>query len=297
MCLREPTAEEGLPGPVLYGNPDLEADVETIHSQMPLTSYHNNKPKALWLHGEPLSSVGNGVSMKAIVDMASRVDCFIAISSEVQRRIARFYGRESVVIYPPVDTARFAPAGRPDEFFLVLGRLIPYKRADLAVKAFNELGLPLVIAGDGRDRTRLEAMAKPNVKFLGRVSDAEAADLMARCRAFIFPGLEDFGIAPVQAMAAGRPVIAFAGGGALDTVSEGQTGLLFREQTSESLVAAVQNFDESHFDPAAIRKHAETFDKNVFEKKLLSFVEEKREISNSKFQIPISNPTGALRSL
>lgn len=213
---------------------------------------------------------------------AQRVDHFIAISSEVQRRIAGFYGRESVVIYPPVDTARFAPAARHDDFFLVLGRLIPYKRADLAVQAFNKLGLPLVVAGDGRDGPRLEATAGSNVTFLGRVGDAQAADLMARCRAFIFPGLEDFGIAPVQAMAAGRPVIAFAGGGALDTVIEGQTGLLFREPTPESLAAAVQDFDECRFDTAAIRKHAEKFDKNVFENKLLAFVQEKRELKETR---------------
>ena len=111
-----------------------------------------------------------------------------------------------------------ACAPQHDDYFLILSRLIPYKRIDLAVAAFNELGLPLVIAGDGRDRARLQAMAKSNITFLGRVDDARAAELMAHCRAFIFPGLEDFGIAPVQAQAAGRPVIAFAGGGALDTV-------------------------------------------------------------------------------
>lgn len=209
---------------------------------------------------------------------AGRVDYFIAISSDVQRRIAGFYGRDSVVIYPPVDTARFAPAARHDDFFLVLGRLIPYKRADLAVQAFNKLGLPLVVAGDGRDGPRLEAMAGSNITFLGRVGHADAADLMARCRAFIFPGLEDFGIAPVQAMAAGRPVIAFAGGGALDTVVEGQTGILFREPTPECLAAAVRVFDECRFDAAAIRRHAETFDTSVFEKRLLAFVQEKMEL-------------------
>jgi glycosyltransferase involved in cell wall biosynthesis len=209
---------------------------------------------------------------------AQRVDYFIAISSEIQQRIARYYGRESVVIYPPVDTGRFTPAGKPDDYFLVLGRLIPYKRADLAMKAFSRLGLPLVVAGEGRDRARLEAMAAPNVTFLGRVSNAEAARLMAHCRAFVFPGLEDFGIAPVQAMAAGRPVIAFAGGGALDTVVEGRTGLLFYEQTAESLEAAVRAFDDRCFDPAEIRRHAGQFDTSVFERRLMGFVDEKRAL-------------------
>ena len=208
---------------------------------------------------------------------AQRVDHFIAISSEIQRRIAQFYGRESVVIYPPVETARFQPAARPEDYFLLLGRLIPYKRTDLAVQAFNRLGLPLVVAGDGRDRARLEAMAKPNVRFLGRVSDGEAADLMARCRAFVFPGLEDFGIAPVQAMAAGRPVIAYSGGGALDTVVEGRTGLFFREQTPNSLEAAVRSFDDTCFETGVIRRHAKQFDTTVFEQRLMDFVREKQK--------------------
>ena len=215
---------------------------------------------------------------------AARVDHFVAISSEVQRRIARFYGRNSVVIYPPVDTSRFTPSARQDDFFLVLGRLIPYKRVDLAVQAFNRLGLPLIVAGDGRDRSRLEAMARPNVTFLGRVSDAEAADLMARCRAFIFPGLEDFGIAPVQAMAAGRPVIAQQGGGALDTVIEGVTGLFFQEPTPESLMAAVQRFETLHFDSLAIRAHAGRFDTRVFEESLTAFVDSKLESSGAKVE-------------
>ncbi len=203
---------------------------------------------------------------------ARRVDHFIAISSEVQRRIARFYGRDSVIIYPPVAIDRFNVADSVDDYFLVLGRLIPYKRVDLAVRACSELGLPLLVAGDGRDRARLERMAGPAVKFLGRVPDTEVPALVARCRAFIFPGLEDFGIAPVQAMAAGRPVIAFAGGGALDTVAENHTGHLFREQTVESLAAVLRQFSASRFDPAAIRAHALKFDRRVFEQKLLDFI-------------------------
>ncbi len=204
---------------------------------------------------------------------AQRVDHFIAISSEVQRRIARFYGRDSVIIYPPVAIDRFDVADSAGDYFLVLGRLIPYKRVDLAVRACTELDLPLLVAGDGRDRARLERMAGPTVKFLGRVPDAEIPALVARCRAFIFPGLEDFGIAPVQAMAAGRPVIAFAGGGALDTVIENQTGHLFREQTIESLVAVLRQFGASRFDPAAIRAHALKFDRQVFEQKLRDFID------------------------
>jgi len=206
---------------------------------------------------------------------AQRVHHFIAISTEVQARIKRYYGRESVIIPPPVDTSRFQPAARHDDYFLILSRLIPYKRIDLAVEAFNELGLPLVIAGDGRDRSRLQAMAKSNITFVGFVDDAHAADLIAHCRAFIFPGLEDFGIAPVQAQAAGRPVVAFAGGGALDTVQEGVTGLFFREPTPSSLADAIRRFDDRRFDPATIREFALQFDTRVFKRNLSALIADK----------------------
>ncbi|MGD2207252.1 MAG: glycosyltransferase [Anaerolineae bacterium] len=205
---------------------------------------------------------------------AERVDAFVAISHEIQARIRRFYGCESTVLYPPVDTQRFAPVESHDDYFLIVSRLIPYKRIDLAVRAFSEVGLPLWIGGDGRDRARLEAIAGPNVRFLGYVPDEEVGSLMAHCRAFIFPGLEDFGIAPVQAMAAGRPVIAYKGGGALDTVVEGVAGTLFDQQTPESLASAIRRFDEAVFDPAAIRAHAERFDVRVFKSKLGVFIQE-----------------------
>jgi glycosyltransferase involved in cell wall biosynthesis len=210
---------------------------------------------------------------------AGRVDAFVAISDEVRDRIRRLYGRESVVIYPPVRAQRFAPArGQASTFpqgdyFLIVSRLIPYKRIDLAVQAFNELELPLWIAGDGRDRASLEAMAGPNVRFLGRVSDEELCQLMAGCRAFVFPGVEDFGIAPVEAMAAGQPVIAYAGGGALDTVVEGITGVFFHEQTATSLAKAVRRLDGMTFDGATIRAHAEQFDVSAFKAGLREFLQ------------------------
>jgi glycosyltransferase involved in cell wall biosynthesis len=205
---------------------------------------------------------------------ANRVDTFVAISDEIQKRIHRCYGRESTVIHPPVDTRRFAPADKYDDYFLIVSRLIPYKRIDLAVRAFTELGLPLKISGDGRDRESLQAIAGPNVQFLGYVPNNDLGQLMARCRAFVFPGLEDFGITPVQAMAAGRPVIAYAGGGALDYVVEGVSGTFFNEQTPESLADAVRRFDAGIFDPATIRAHAQQFDTNVFKSKLLAFIQD-----------------------
>jgi glycosyltransferase involved in cell wall biosynthesis len=207
---------------------------------------------------------------------AGRVAAFVAISREVQERVQRFYGTESAIIYPPVDTDSFLPVtnGQVQDYYLIVSRLIPYKRIDLAVQAFNQLGLPLWIGGDGRDRASLEAMAGPNVRFLGRVPDEELADLMAGCRAFLFPGLEDFGITPVQAMAAGRPVIAFAGGGAMDYVVEGETGAFFHEQTPESLAEAVRTLDTASADPSVIRAHALKFDARVFESQLRAFVQE-----------------------
>jgi len=205
---------------------------------------------------------------------AERVDRFIAISEEIRRRIAKYYRRDSTVIYPPVDTSRFSLSHSHDDYFLIVSRLVPYKRIDLAVEAFNELGLPLLIAGDGRDRRRLEAMANSNVRFLGRVSEEELKRLMARCRAFVFPGKEDFGIAPVEAQACGRPVIAYAGGGALETVVEGVTGLFFREQTPQALIEAVRRFDEHSFDPQVIRRHAQRFDTTVFQERLRAFIRE-----------------------
>lgn len=205
---------------------------------------------------------------------AQRVNHFIAISSEIQERIWRYYHRESEIIYPPAEVAeRFTPSDVTEDYFLIVSRLIPYKRIDLAVQACTRLGLPLLIGGKGRDLERLQAIAGPTVKFLGFVPDEDLPDLYARCRAFIFPGLEDFGITPVQAQAAGRPVIAFKGGGALDTVIPGKTGLFFEQQTVESLIEALQTFDERAFDPAAIRAHAMQFDTSVFNAAITSAVE------------------------
>ena len=215
---------------------------------------------------------------------ADRVDHFIAISGEVQRRIRKYYRRGSTIIYPPVETARFHPADGYDDYFLVVSRLIPYKRIDLAVLAFNELGLPLKIVGEGRDRAALQSLARPNIEFVGWVDDEALQGLLSRTRAFIFPGLEDFGIAPLEAMAAGRPVIAYAGGGALDTVQPGVTGEFFTELTPESLAGVVREFDPTRYDPATIRRHAEQFDRAVFQQKLGQFVEERFTAHRAVFE-------------
>ncbi len=203
---------------------------------------------------------------------ADRVTDFVAISKAVRERIAKYYQRDSTIIFPPVDVNRFSVSHEHGNYFLIISRLVPYKRIDLAVQAFNELGLPLVIAGDGRDRVRLQTMAKQNVKFLGRVSDEEAKNLLACCRAFLFPGEEDFGISPLEANACGKPVIAFAGGGALDSIVEDVTGRFFREPTAQSLADAVHTFDDHKYDPMTMRKHAEKFGTDMFKEKLVSQV-------------------------
>jgi len=208
---------------------------------------------------------------------ADRVDHFVAISRHVAARIKKYYRREAEVIYPPVNTSWLRPSSSVDDFFLLVGRLIPYKRADIAVEAFNRLGLPLKIAGTGSELESLRRMAKPNVEFLGRVSDQELAELYSRCLALIFPQEEDFGIVPLEAMAAGRPVIAYRAGGALETVVEGETGLFFDRQDAECLADAVRRFDPGRFEPRKARAQALRFDVEVFKRKLERFVREKND--------------------
>ena len=208
---------------------------------------------------------------------ADGVDAFSTISRTVAARVAKYYRRDSTVIYPPVDSGDFTPCDAPEDYFLVVSRLIPYKRIDLVVDAFNRLGLPLLIVGDGRVRPALQARAKPNIRFLGKIGDDEVRRCYSRCRAFIFPGEEDFGITPVEAQASGRPVIAYGAGGALDTVVDGVTGEHFFPQTADALAEAVASFDPARFDPIAVRRNAERFDTASFNEKLMQFVTGEKE--------------------
>lgn len=193
------------------------------------------------------------------------VDRLIANSTIVQQRINRHYGRNVPVIYPPVHVSRFEITQEPiGDYFLVVSRLVSYKRIDLAVEACTRLDKKLIVIGDGPDRGRLEAMAGPSVTFLGRLPDEEVVGYMQRSRAFLFPGLEDFGITPLEVNACGRPVIAFRGGGALDTVVPGLNGLFFHEQKPESLMEVLAYFDERQYDPERIRRHAQRFDEERF---------------------------------
>jgi len=204
---------------------------------------------------------------------ADRVDHFIANSQTVRARIKKYYGRESDVIHPPVDTHKFKTSTEPKSYFLTGGRLVAYKRFDLVVEAANRTGLPVKIFGSGPIEKELRERAKPNVEFFGRVSEKKLAELYAGAKAFIHPQEEDFGITPVESMAAGVPVIAFKRGGAVESVREGVSGTFFEEQSWEELADTMIRFDEKRFDPEAIKAHAETFSRKRFQDELRAYVE------------------------
>lgn len=205
---------------------------------------------------------------------AARVDHFVANSETVARRIAGAYGRTSQVIHPPVQLGRFTPSGRPaEDFYLVVARLVAYKRVDLAIAACNRLRRRLVVVGDGPERRRLQRLAGPTIEFAGILGDVEVAELYARCRAFLFPGCEDFGITAVEAQAAGRPVIAFGEGGATETVLSDETGVFFREQSADALVEAMQRLDRLAVDPAACVANARRFDATLFRQRMRDAIE------------------------
>jgi glycosyltransferase involved in cell wall biosynthesis len=205
------------------------------------------------------------------------VDHFVAISAAIAERIKKIYGRESDIIYPPVETAYFRPATTDGDYYLIVSRLNAYKRIDLAVSAFNELDLPLKIVGAGPARRQLAKLARPNIEFLGRRSDEEVKRLLSECRALIFPGEEDFGIVPLEALASGRPVIAYRAGGAVETLSDGETGIFFDEQSPRSLINAVNRFKFTVFSKEKLRAQALKFDKKVFQDKIERFIREKYE--------------------
>jgi len=207
------------------------------------------------------------------------VSRFVAISHHIADRIQRAYDRSSDVIYPPVDVQRFEVSDTVDDYYLVVGALVPYKRIDLAVAAANRLGRRLVIVGTGPEEARLRALAGPTVSFLGWRSDDEIARLYARCRALIFPAVEDFGITPLEAAAAGRPTIALARGGALETMvgldaAEAPTAVFFEEQSVEALTEAIARFEHAadRFETKALRARAESFDRPVFKQKLGEYI-------------------------
>jgi glycosyltransferase involved in cell wall biosynthesis len=231
------------------------------------------------------------------VRSAQRVHFFVAISKHIAAKIKAIYGRDATVIYPPVDTEHFYIREDQETYYLIVSALVPYKRIELAIEAFNQLGLPLKIAGDGPLKRSLEKKAGPNVEFLGWVEDRDLPDLYARCKALIFPGEEDFGIVPLEAHASGRPVIAYGKGGVLESViplnsfdekrkfDRGPTGIFFTEPTPRGLIAAVEYFKKEGdaFDSAAIRLHASFFSRERFKSQIGTYIEERlKEWSEGK---------------
>ena len=215
---------------------------------------------------------------------SQRIDYLISNSNFTARRIKKYWGLNSEVIHPPVDVERFEYKKTRGDFYLSVNRIVPNKRIDLLVNAFNKLGLPLIIIGDGPERNSLEKIAKPNIKFLKKLPNSAVENYMARCRAFVYAGLEDFGIAPVEAMAAGSPVIAFGRGGVLDTINccyssnkdKISNGILFRNQTSSDLVDSINFFEDKkmwrHFDSEALNNYAQKFNTKVFTSKFDFFI-------------------------
>lgn len=215
---------------------------------------------------------------------ADRPDYIIANSGFIAKRIKKYYKRDSVVVYPPVSFDKFNISPDIGDYFLLVGRFMRYKRFDIVIEAFNKLGIPLKIIGRGPEIDNFKKNAKPNIQFLGRVTDEELAKNYASCRAFIFPQEEDFGITAIEAMASGRPIIAYRGGDIPEHMEEGKTGLLFDHQTPKDIIEAVKKFNANDYDPHYIREKARKFDKKLFKDKISAYIEEKysefKNISN-----------------
>jgi glycosyltransferase involved in cell wall biosynthesis len=227
---------------------------------------------------------------------ADRVDYFVANSKTTAARISKHYRRDCCIIYSPVEVKSIRLSAASGDYFLLVSRLVPYKRVDVAVAAFRKLGLPLKIVGAGPCLAELRRQAAANVEFLETVTDSALADLYSRCRAFVFPAVEDFGRVMVEAQAYGKPVIALAAGGALEIVDNGRTGVLFGEQTAEALIEAIKEFDDLSFDPLQIRERALRFDESEFKRNIRLFVDEKLRKQAALHDTPVWTETAAVKS-
>jgi glycosyltransferase involved in cell wall biosynthesis len=205
---------------------------------------------------------------------AQKVDFFLANSELTKKRIKKHYNRDSKVIYPPVDLGRFDGEIKDEGYYLIISRLSSFKKIDLVVRAFNKFGKSLKIVGDGQELSNLKKISHSNIEFLGMLSGKELGRILRNCSALIFPTLEDFGIVPVEAMAAGKPVLAYRGGGALETIVEGKTGEFFDDQKSESLLSLLKRFDPRRYNASDCRTQARKFSKEEFKRKIKIFVEE-----------------------
>lgn len=251
--------------------------------------YCHSPPRFLWRYHHYARSEALGRLTRLLVEAnlpklrmwdrvaAERADAWIATSRVIRDQIEGFYRKPSTVIPPPVNVRLFPVSNQSGAYFLLLMRLVGWKRPEIAVEACTRLGLPLVVAGDGRSLAELKRIAGPSIRFVGRVGDDQIPALYRDCRALILPSEEDFGITPLEAMATGRPVIAYGRGGVLDTVVPGVTGMFFESQTTDSLADALVAFDACDFDPGTIRRHAEQFDSRVFAARLQQHVEGLRQ--------------------
>lgn len=219
---------------------------------------------------------------------ADRVDNFVAISKFVAKRVKKYYQRDSEVIYPPVDCSKYSISNQVTDRFLIVSRLMSYKRIDLAIEAFNKLGLSLDIVGTGPEEEKLKKMAKPNIKFYGFLADDEVKRMFSKCKAFIFPQEEDFGLTVVEAAASGRPVVAFAAGGALETVKDGETGILFSDQNVDSLCSAIKRIDDLKIIPEKIRDRALQFSVERFKLNFMDMLDKEwQNFPNKRASNPV----------
>ncbi len=251
----------------------------TIH-----VCYCHTPMRWVWRYDDYVAREKFGTGVKSLLPMflwglkkwdlraSQQPNYYIANSRLVAERIRKIYGREAFVIPPPIEVNRFHMSNDIEDYYLILSRLMPYKRIDLAIEACKRMNRRLVIIGDGPDRARLEKLADDRIEFLGRQPDAIVNYYAARCRALLFPGEEDFGMAPLEANAAGRPVIAYRGGGAVETVVDGKTGVFFDQPESLALCTAIERFEAMAWSQILLRRHAEKFDRNVFAFRVLQFL-------------------------